>query len=197
MRKFLASAAIVFALTGTAQAQDFQKGLTAYRAGDYSTALKEWRPLAQQGDVNVQFNLGLMYRRGQGVPQDNKEAAKWYRKASDQGIASAQNNLGYMYYSGEGVPQDYKESMKWYRKAAEQGYARAQLNLGLMYDYGEGVPQDRLLAHMWCNISSANGYKIAGQHRERIAERMTREAIEEAQAMARECMSSNYQNCVQ
>ena len=81
--------------------------------------------------------------------------------------------------------------------AAEQGEARAQNSLGLMYDFGKGVLQDNSLAHMWYNISSANGHEIAGQHRDRIAERMTPEQIGETQAMARECMRSNYQNCGQ
>ena len=49
---------------------DFQKGLTAYESGDYATALREWEPLAEQGDADAQFFLGEMYWRGQGVPQN-------------------------------------------------------------------------------------------------------------------------------
>jgi len=57
---------------------------------NYATALKEWRPLADQGDAHTQFNLGLMYRKGQGVTQDDAGAVRWYRKAADQGAAAAQ-----------------------------------------------------------------------------------------------------------
>ena len=113
MRKFLASVAIVFTLAGTAQAQDFQKGFEALGAGDYATALQEWKPLAEQGDAYAQFNLGLMYVNGDGVPQDYKEAASWFRKAAEQGGAKAQGNLGIMYGTGQGVPQDYLLAHMW------------------------------------------------------------------------------------
>jgi hypothetical protein len=75
--------------------------------------------------------LGLIYSKGQGVPQDYKEAVKWYRLSAEQGVAQAQYKLGWMYSNGLGVPQDYKEAVKWYRLSAEQGVAQAQYNLGV------------------------------------------------------------------
>ena len=80
----------------SASAQDFQKGIAAYDRGDYATALKEWRPLAERGVSTAQFNLGVIYDNGEGVPQDYAEAVKWYRKAAEQGDAAAQSNLGFM-----------------------------------------------------------------------------------------------------
>ncbi len=100
---------------------DFQAGLDAYNQGDYATALKEWRPLAEQGDATAQFNLGVMYNFGLGVPQDYQEAVRWYRLAAEQGYAPAQFNLGFLYDKGLGVPQDYAQARDWYRKAAAQG----------------------------------------------------------------------------
>jgi TPR repeat protein len=90
-----------------------------------------------------------MYRRGEGVVQDKKEAVKWYRKAAEQGFAVAQSNLGVMYDLGQGVVQDYKEAVKWYRKSAEQGNAKAQNNLALMYGQGKGVEKDYKKAAKW------------------------------------------------
>lgn len=78
----------------------FNKGLDAYNAGDYQAALTEWRPLADQGHSSAQLNLGVMYDNGEGVPQDDSEAAKWFRLAADQGDADAQYNLGIMYDNG-------------------------------------------------------------------------------------------------
>ena len=78
--------------SGTASA-DFQKGLDAYNAGDYATALREWRPLANRGNARAQNNLGHMYYNGEGVPQDDVEAVKWFRLAADQGNNSAKGNL--------------------------------------------------------------------------------------------------------
>jgi len=91
----------------------YQEGYDAYNRGDYDTALKEWRPLAEQGFALSQFNLGVMYHQGHGVPKDYAEAMKWYRLAADQGHTNAQTNLGVMYHQGHGVPQDYTEAVKW------------------------------------------------------------------------------------
>jgi TPR repeat protein len=98
--------------TPPAFSADYQKGLTAYESGDYATALREWTPLAKQGNADAQFDLGVMYELGQGVPQDGKTAVKWYRLAAEQGLADAQFNLGVMYAEGRGVPQDGKTAVK-------------------------------------------------------------------------------------
>jgi TPR repeat protein len=78
-----------------AYAADFQKGLDALYNGNYLAALIEWRPLAEQGHVMAQFNLGAMYFNDKGgVPQDYVEAEKWYRLAAEQGLDEAQISLG-------------------------------------------------------------------------------------------------------
>ena len=82
---------------GVSWSADLQKGLDAAEREDYATALKEWTPLAEQGDTDAQFSLGNRYRQGKGVPQDYKTAVKWYRLAAEQGYADAQGNLGVMY----------------------------------------------------------------------------------------------------
>jgi TPR repeat protein len=197
MIKLIRAAAFLLctAVSAPVMAQDFDEGLAALQAGDYATALQEWRPLAEQGDVSAQYNLGIMYDHGRGVTQDYAEAVIWYRRAAEQGHASAQFNLGNMYNNGLGVTQDYAEASNWYRRAAEQGDATAQTNLGFMYANGRGVLQDAVLAHMWYNIGGANGNELGSDNRGLIEEQMTREQIAEAQALARRCMSSNYQDC--
>ena len=87
---------------------------------------------AEQGNADAQYDLGLIYAYGRGVPQDDNETAKWLRKAGEQGNVSAQNDLGVAYAHGTGVPRDEMEAVKWFRKAAEQGYANAQFNLNLL-----------------------------------------------------------------
>ena len=124
--------AVLLGSTGVSWSADFQKGLTAYRSGDYATALREWTPLALQGNAGVQNILGFMHQQGKGVPQDYKTALKWYRLSAEQGFANAQNNLGVMYEKGLGVPQDDKTALKWFRLAAKQGYADAQNNLNIL-----------------------------------------------------------------
>ena len=66
---------------------NFNKGIAAYERGDYATALSLFRLAADQGLANAQYNLGVMYERGEGVPQDYKEAVRLYRLAADQGLA--------------------------------------------------------------------------------------------------------------
>ncbi len=123
MRAFRAAVVLVLALALPAPvlAADLEAGVEAYDRGDYATALKEWRPLADQGDAKAQFYLGNMYLYGEGVPQNYAEAMKWFRLSAVQGFVGAQYWLGGMYDRGEGVPQDYAEAVKWYRLAAEQG----------------------------------------------------------------------------
>ena len=174
---------------------DFQKGITAAQNGDYATALKEWTPLAEQGNAEAQHNLGIMYYQGKGVHQDYKEAVKWYTFSAEHGHAPAQYNLGDMYSKGQGVPQDYKTAVKWYTLSAEQGYADAQLNLGVMYALGQGVIEDKVYAHMWSNIASSNGIEQAKENREYLTKKMTPSQILEAQKLARECVNKNYKGC--
>ena len=184
-------------LVGTpAFSADFQKGLTAAQSGDYATALREWKPLAEQGNAAAQYNLGLMYDNGRGVPQDYQTAVKWWRLAAEQGVADAQYNLGLMYANGRGVPQDDKTAVKWFRLAAEQGLADAQNNLGMMYGNGTGVIQDDVYAHMWWNIAASSGEsKNASKNRDMVAGRMTPSQLEKAQDLARECVRKNFKGC--
>ena len=108
---------LVITLSSTAFGDD---ALAAYNKGDYKTAMRLWKPLAEQGDASAQYNLGLMYRNGKGVPEDDKQAVKWYRLAAEQGFTNAQYNLGVMYANGSGVSEDDKQAVKWYRLASEQ-----------------------------------------------------------------------------
>ena len=96
-------------------------GLVSQGATSAQTPLAETRQRADQGDANAQFNLGVMYASGLGVPQDDVQAAAWYRQAADQGHADAQYYLGVMYATGQGVPQDFTQAVAWYRQAADQG----------------------------------------------------------------------------
>ena len=126
----LLSAALYMSALSTGANADFDKGMAAYEAGDYQTALAEWRPQAEAGDTDAQYNLGLMYYEGECVPQDYAEAAIWYRRAAEQGVADAQNNLGVIYERGHGVPQDYLMAHMWYNLVGSGGSGLAQKKPG-------------------------------------------------------------------
>lgn len=80
--------------------------MTADERGDYTTVFWILRPLAEQGNAIAQFNLGMIFAKGLGAPQDYREAVKWYGKAAEQGVAFAQSTLGLMFEGGLGVPED-------------------------------------------------------------------------------------------
>ena len=84
----------------------------------------------KKGVAGVQASIGLLYARGDRVPQDYENAIKWYTLSAEQGNADAQSSLGFMYGKGLGVPRNDKTEVKWYRLAAEQGDAFAQYDLG-------------------------------------------------------------------
>ena len=177
---------LLLANVSVCYAQDLQKGEDAASKGDYAAALREFRPLADQGHPRAQFELGNMYRFGLGVPKDKSEAIKWFRLSADAGNVYAQSILGFMYADGEGVPKNDAEAVKWYRLAADQGQDLAQYVLGRMYDNGEGVPKNAVQAYKWWNLAAAQGHELAKKHRDLAAGAMTREQIAEAQKLSAE-----------
>ena len=157
MKLLVLAALCVLAFAAPAWA-GFEEGMVAYNRGDYATAFREMKPSAEDGNANAQHNLGFMYKKGLGVPQDYDKALKWYRSAAEQDHTGAQNNIGFMYANGQGVPQNYAEALKWYRKAASQSNADAQNNLGFMYLKGRGVPQDDTEAARWYRMAADLGH---------------------------------------
>ena len=167
-----------------AKAAEFQAGLDAAKQGDYVAAVRAWRPLAERGHVEAQYYMGVAYRNGRGVPENDGEAVKWYRLAAEQGHSGAQHNLGASYRSGRGVPEDGAEAAKWYRLAAEQGLLRAQYALGLLYATGEGVVVDKAEAYAWLNVAAAQGVKKANDDKILLADSMTSEEREYGQELS-------------
>ena len=148
---------ISFLMAGPAIAEPFEDATKAYYRGDYETAYRLIKPLAEQGLPEAQFNLGLMFDKGQGVPQNYAEAVKWYRKAAEQGSAEAQYNLGKMYYTGQGVPKDYVMAHMWFNLTTSR------------------YPASEKEKREWAEI-----------FRDMAASKMTHAQIAEAQKLARE-----------
>jgi TPR repeat protein len=119
----------------------WEDAVAAEERGDYQTALRLFRELAEQGHAEAQRKLGYMHDNGHGVRQNYAEAAKWYRMAAEQGDAKAQSFLGYMYYFGEVVPQDYVMAHMWFNLAG------AQSSLGHVAQLARGE-RDRIAKRM-------------------------------------------------
>jgi cell division protein FtsN len=128
----------------------FDKGASAYKRGDYATALAVFRPLAENGDAKSQSILGLMYSYGEGVPVDHREAARWYRRAAEQNSVVAQYNLGMLYLEGKGVSRDSDKAINWLTRAADGGHFRARSELAKLdagsYSNLTSSPSDSLEA---------------------------------------------------
>ena len=178
----LALVAVFLAVSPGARAE-FQDAIEAYNSGNYLYAFDEFRELALGGDAAAQYRLGLMYAKGQGIPQDYSQAALWYLKAAAQDDTRAQFALAEMYSQGQGVPQDNKAAAKWYVEAADHGYPKAQYTVGLMYAKGTGgVPQDLVQAYKWLSLAG----DIAVRNKEWVEEKMTPEHIKKAQTLIHE-----------
>lgn len=173
-------AAAFMLLAPLALGADYQKGLKAYNSSDYETALAEWQPLAEAGDKNGQFGLGLMYGNGFGVDMNDAEAIKWYGLAAEQGHAQAQCNLAVMYQNGWGVPQSDVEAARLYSLSAEQGVAEAMMALGRFYSMDFSPDYDPVQAYKWYSLAQLMGVLDASTRKDDISPDLSPEQVEKA-----------------
>lgn len=145
-----------------------EQGEELFRQGRYSEALPLLTILANQGHMQAQFHLGIMYAKGLGIRQDEPQAVYWYERAAREGYPYAQYNLAYLYRKGIGVVMDlkkadywYRKALPWYNQAAEQGDADAQFHLGVMYARGHGVSKNPKQALYWLGKAAQQGHKEA------------------------------------
>ena len=140
------------------------------------------------------LDLGGSPCKGLGVVKDFDEAARWYMLAAAQGMFKAQTNLGFMHSTGQGVVKDNAVAMLWYKLAAEEGGRSEKDHLALLYYKGQLVPQDSVRAYMWSYIASGSEFSFSNTRAE-ISKLMTPQQIEEAQKLAKKCLTSNFKNC--
>jgi len=150
-----------------------------------NASFEETLPLAKSGSYIAQFNLGLMYKTGEGINKNNQKAAKWFQRAADQGYDRAQYYLAKVYLIGSPTLQEDQHACRWLTRAAKQGERRAQANLGVMYGLGRGVSKDFVLALKWFILSYERELEKA------MAEAMTPFEIQEAKKLAREFKPRN------
>lgn len=132
-------------------AASYKEGVDAYAQGNYAVALEKFKPLAEHDNMEAQFNLGVMYRQGQGVPQDHQNAVTWFNKSAEQGHVEAQQNLGFQYAKGQGVTQDWVQADKWFTIAAASGKETAVNNKKVIEVHmpPEKIAEASTLAQEW------------------------------------------------
>jgi TPR repeat protein len=121
-----ASLSVWRAHAGTSD-DEFRRGLSAFNTGDYATALRLWRPLAEREEPRSEAGIGFMYHRGLGLGVDDREAAVWLRRAAEHGQAEGQLMLGILFYYGRGVTQSFVRAYAWCELAEISGNSDATL----------------------------------------------------------------------
>src|SRR6476620_6441702 len=179
--KYLVAAVMAALMSAPLSAQSVKAGIDAWQKADYSTAVAIWRPLAERGDADAQFNLGQAYRLGRGVPISLGQAKTWFERAAASGHLDAQTTLGLLLFQNG----DQAEGLKWLRRAAEADEPRALLVYGTALYNGDGVTQDRLLGYAYVSRAAASGLAPAKDTLSQLDQLMPVADRAKAMAMAR------------
>ena len=184
--KYLVAAMMAVAVAAPLSAQSVKAGIDAWQRADYAGAIAIWRPLAEGGDADAQFNLGQAYRLGRGVPLDLAAAKVWFERAARSGHLDAQTTLGLLTFQNG----DRAAGLKWLKAAADQGEPRALLVYGTALYNGDGVPQDRVLGYAYVSRAAAQGLEPAQETLAQLDKLMPvaerQKAVALAQAKARQ-----------
>jgi hypothetical protein len=151
--KYLIVAIAAALISAPLSAQSVEQGIDAWRQGDFANAVAIWRPLAEAGDADAQFNLGQAYRLGRGLPTNVAESKAWFERAAAQGHVDAETTLGLLLFQ----TGDQAAGLKWLKVAAEQDEPRALLVYGTALYNGDGVTQDPVLGYAYVRRAAAQG----------------------------------------
>lgn len=188
-RIFLGALVLLFA--AVAWSGDFKKGWNAYSSTDYATALTEWQELADAGDMNASYGMGLLYGNGFGVEMNDDLALKYYGAAAELGHADAQFNLAVMHQNGWGVAPSDEEANKWYLLAADQGVTPAQVALGRYFAMDFLDSFDPIEAYKWFSLAARLGDVDAVDKRDFQAERMSAEQMATADSRVQDWVDAH------
>jgi len=145
--------AVVAALSPLPAAADLAAARSHLLAGNYNTALAEYKRLAEHGDAEAQASLAELYFAGRGIDQDQEAAIGWFRRAADGGHVASQVHLGMI----SAQARDFEQSAKWFTKAAEAGDAEGMTNLAALYFRGLGVERNAVRALDWFAKAASQG----------------------------------------
>ena len=137
----------------------------------------------------TEYEQGLAYAFGDGVPQNDRNAFNLFYAAAEKGYALAQYKVGVAFAYGEGVRQDYKQAAEWYHKAAEQGYTIAQRNLATMYLDGNGIQQDKVHALAWYRVVASQGNVMDIRRRDMLEKELSEIELTQSQELSNQISS--------
>ena len=158
-RNYLIASALLTFVAAPIWAQSVKAGIDAWQRADFARAVAIWRPLAERGDADAEFNLGQAYRLGRGVPTNLAAAKTWFERAANQGHVDAETTLGLLLFQNG----DQSDGLSWLKKAAQQGEPRALLVYGTALVNGDSVTQDPVLGYAYVSRAAAQGLGPARQ----------------------------------
>jgi len=175
-RQSVAVALLMFLVPLAAQSMEtveqrdagFDQGIAFFEEGQFQEAVELVQPLAESGHVNAQYQMGLMYSWGAGVPQDEKLSEVWFTRAfqrllveAESGDGEAMADVGLMLDEGQGVARNVDAAMSWLQRGVELENASAIAYMGDMYFFGHGVPSSSTEALSWYRQSADLGNDYA------------------------------------
>lgn len=149
--------------TQLTQDSEYVKGVKAFAEGNFELAADLWLADAHRGAPDAQFNIGVLYIEGKGLPKNRDQAISWFTKAANQGHPEAQYNLGHLLIEQTGDVDKIREGIDWWRKSAEAEFPVAQYNYGRALFYGVGVEENREASRPWVE-KAAQGGNISAQN---------------------------------
>lgn len=143
------------------RAQPLKEGRDPVAAGNPRLAMQKFLEASRQGSSDADYEIGRLYRSGQGVDQSHNEALYWFERAANGGNLSAMTMAGIYYASGLGIAANPGKAAQWFAKPVEQGDPIAQYGLGMLYRDGRGVPRDLKKALALFRQSAEDGTAFA------------------------------------
>ncbi len=171
------------------------QGYQALEQKDYKTALYYLSYDANLGDDKAQYNLGIMYKKGLGVPVDENEAFNWFFLSANQGNILANYALGHAYLKGSGINKNFKLAFNSFKFSALREHPTSRLMLGNMYYQGQGVAVSYPKAFLWWRLAEDLNIDGARQNINMIKEKMSKDEYNEGYTLYSNCMKSTLYNC--
>jgi len=184
-RLALIAAAMTVSAPALAQQTSVRAGVDAWQQGNHEEAVRQWRPLADRGDPDAQYNLAQAYKLGRGVPLNMTLAEQWYERAARQGHEQAGANLGLILFQNG----RRREAMPYIERAAIAGDPRAQYVLGTALFNGDVVAQDRARAYAMMSRAAADGLPPAVQQLQAMEQHLSAEDRARGEQLAAELAS--------
>jgi localization factor PodJL len=115
------------------------------------------RAAAAAGNPAAEYEIGMRYSEGRGVPANLEIALQWFERAASKGLAPALYRLGSLYEKGQGVKKDLEKARQFYIAGADKGNAKAIHNLAVLYAEGIDGKPDYRTAAQWFRKAADKG----------------------------------------